>query len=236
MIEARSSVRVWKTTLTFSPAYADAIKAEAQRLARVGGGDWFQDRSYDEQFGLLQKAAGRYLTLALKRMRKAGLKFRYLVTAEFHKSGVPHFHGVFHELLTPIRKREWEARWPYGFSKFKLVPIGAERDAVRYATKYVAKDSASRIRASVRYGVDGEHGSGVAVVKQEPVAIVDREALPFFPEKATDPKEVGPQQSGPSEARLPGPVALALAGSGERPYGWRPEGFREGRPGGARYG
>lgn len=225
MIEARASLRVWKTTLTFSPSYAEAIKWRARRLAIAKAGDPWELRTYDEQCALLQKAAGRYLTLALKRMRKGRfvgrgknrkvlippLKFRYLITTEFHKSGVPHFHAVFHELET-MTKRQLEASWPYGFSKFKLVPVGAERDAIRYATKYAAKDCASRIRASIRYGVAGELGSAVDDRKvlersrsAEAVTSVDS-GVEGFPKGKTPPDREGRDQiqSGPSEARVPG--------------------------------
>lgn len=172
MIEAEASSRVWMACLEFKPEVAFAMKARAQLRERARGNAW-EALSSDERFRALQFQAGRYLTLWLKRLRKAGHKIRYLVAAEAHESGVPHYHAILHELGEPVRKccmecrRKqaaglpwrsgqgccWEASWPHGFTKFELVTSGDERRAVRYVTKYAAKNVAARLRPSIRYGV-----------------------------------------------------------------------------------
>lgn len=182
MVEARASHRVWKATLTFTPDEAYRYECEAILRAQKRNNDWDMVSPSDRKRYLLA-AAGRRLTLALKRARVAGMAFRYIAVPEFHKSGVVHYHLVIHEVGKPLLKhcqhcrkecscmvcfgtatRQCDSRkrpccltaaWPYGFSQFKLVPSGKLDNAVHYATKYAAKDASARIRASIRYGVDG---------------------------------------------------------------------------------
>lgn len=172
MSEARASSRVWMGTLTFNPQEVFLIRTRAEVRSERRAVKW-SELDEGAKFAALQVEAGRYVTLWLKRLRKAGHRFRYVITAESHVSGAPHFHIVLHELATPILKRVLEASWPFGFTKFKLVPSGEENRAVRYVTKYVAKNGASRIRASIRYGVGSEHGSDAAAFAAASVAAID---------------------------------------------------------------
>lgn len=175
MVEAEASTRVWMACLEFKPDTAFMLKARAQ-VRELRRGNVWDTLSADEQFRALQRQSGMLLTMWLKRLRKAGHKVRYLIACEAHKSGVPHYHAIIHELGEPIRKtctecrkksatgQPWrtgqgcclEASWPHGFTKFELVPRDQQRRAVRYVTKYAAKNVAARLRPSVRYGVGGD--------------------------------------------------------------------------------
>lgn len=89
----------------------------------------------------------------LKRLRKAHGKrggLRYLVVMEAHKSNLPHYHILLHEVFTdyPMRKALLRPAWRFGFSHWKL----ADEKAAPYVAKYLAKSAQARIRASIDYG------------------------------------------------------------------------------------
>jgi len=179
MSEAKASTRVWMGTLTVRPEERFKLQYSAEEYAARRQVAW-ETLDEGEKFIRLQVELGKVVTLWLKRLRKAGHRFRYLLTFEAHKSGFPHVHVVIHELSTEIRKRVLDASWRIGFAKFKLLPRGDEARAVRYVTKYIAKNGAARVRASIRYGVAGSHttadGVGapaaVQLIKLDPVQIL----------------------------------------------------------------
>lgn len=82
-------------------------------------------------------------------MRKKA-PFRFLAVFERHKDGFPHLHLLIHEQGQPLTKSAIQAEWRLGFSQCKLVDQGPK--AAFYVAKYLGKDAATRIRASVRYG------------------------------------------------------------------------------------
>lgn len=94
----------------------------------------------------------REFTLFFKRLRKVtGAKIRYLLVAEQHKDGWPHYHALLHEKGVAVTKRQLEHEWRLGFTQFKLVPLD-DPHVAGYVTKYIAKQALARIRASLRYG------------------------------------------------------------------------------------
>lgn len=126
-----------------------SLRAEA-RLAKRGV-RW-AELSPAEQFQARHQEISRDLTTWLKRVRKqSGARLRYLLVAEAHKSGLPHYHALIHErrFSVPVTERVLRHQWNLGFSKFQLVE-GSE--AAWYVAKYLAKDARARVRASVRYG------------------------------------------------------------------------------------
>lgn len=144
--EIAGSTRTWFGTLTLGP---QVQMANAMR-ARLRHPD-FNMASDERRFGYLVQAAGPLVTKWLKRVRKeSGARMRYMLVAERHKSGMPHFHIIVHEasIATPIRKDVLRRQWYHGFSRWKL----ATKGAARYLCKYLAKEAASRVRASCRYG------------------------------------------------------------------------------------
>ena len=104
------------------------------------------------------KVISAELTKYFKRLRKSGLKFRYVLVTEAHKDGYPHYHALIHEVSAQIPKSRLQADWPYGFTTFKLVK---DTKAAYYITKYLVKDARTRIRASGKYGQSGRSLPGL---------------------------------------------------------------------------
>ena len=155
--ETLNAPRTWFGTLTLRP--------EEHYLATCRMSEYLTSRSVPlgeltdaQEWALLVRLIGREITLMLKRLRKRGMKFRYLVVSERHKSGAPHFHMLLHEVGDPVRYRDLENAWPLGFSKWRLAtgPEGA-----RYLAKYLSKDASSRVRASEAYGSRAVNPLGV---------------------------------------------------------------------------
>lgn len=144
--------RSWFGTLTLSThEHAQAMFRARLRLARRG--TVFEALAPDAQFAERHRQIGRELTLWLKRVRKnAGTPFRYMLVAERHKSGLPHYHVLVHETERPIRHAVLTKAWHLGFSQFKLVDEGDEAQTARYVAKYLTKAAAARVRASADYG------------------------------------------------------------------------------------
>lgn len=141
--------RTWFGTLTLSPEQ-QALATYAAQCAV--GLDAFSKLSELERLPLRHAAVSRSLTLALKRLRKelgAGA-FRYLIVCEAHKSGLPHYHMLLHEVSsgTPVRKSSLSDFWRLGFSQWRL----AKPEAAWYVAKYLSKAALARVRASQRYG------------------------------------------------------------------------------------
>lgn len=185
--EIKASPRQWFGTLTFGSESRFRIECEAEkRLGFPLAGLSLRDRYLE-----LQKEAGRYLTLWIKRLRKAGHSFRYLATAEAHSDGFPHFHMVVHEIVAPITHKVLSSDWKEGFTKWKLIPEGDGGKAARYVTKYVSKNGASRIRASVRYGSSAPSplglGEGTDTVMLVNVRVDECSSVP---EGDIDPKKI----------------------------------------------
>lgn len=151
LIEWRRAARTWFGTLTLAPGEHDRVLHVARRYARMRGYD-FDAESFGEQFALRHRVISRYLTLYLKRLRKqSGAKFKYILVAEHHKSGLPHYHCLIHEVTEEdiLPKRLLEGEWPHGFTSWRLV-TDARQSA--YVCKYLSKTSAARVRASLGYG------------------------------------------------------------------------------------
>lgn len=153
-----ASGRSWFGTLTLSAE--EQAKAGYAAMSRYGVHS-FGELTAEEQLPLRHQAVQRSFTLALKRLRKrygAG-SFRYLLVCEAHKSGLPHYHMLLHEVRveTPIRKSALNDFWPLGFSQWRL----AEPKAAGYVAKYLSKDARARVRASQHYG-SGVHGTAYA--------------------------------------------------------------------------
>lgn len=108
--EITASNRTWFATFTLRPEEYYRFLAAARSKAANRGRVDFDALAYGEQFALVHEQIGVEITLMLKRMRKAGHRFRYMFVAEAHKSGVPHYHLLLHEIADPIRKAKLDAR------------------------------------------------------------------------------------------------------------------------------
>lgn len=161
LTEVETSSRTWFGTLTLDPAVAFQW--------RLKGSDYFgaqysrPDAKVEygnREFQCIHVIASLEITKALKRFRKkhrlsAG-SFKYLIVAEAHKSGVPHYHLLIHEKASdrPIRYEELRTFWSHGFYQYRLVK---ELHEATYLCKYLSKDMRARVRASQSYGQQPSH-------------------------------------------------------------------------------
>lgn len=149
--ETSFAVRTWFATLTLRPDRQQYYLAVARDKARRQGLD-FDALAYGDQFKRIHAAVSPEITKFLKRLRKnTGAPFKYLIVAEAHKSGLPHYHALFHEkaVAKPLRYEALTDEWKLGFSQFKLVK---DTRQATYLCKYLSKSMVARVRASLRYG------------------------------------------------------------------------------------
>lgn len=150
--ELAAASRTWFGTMTLRPEehYLASLRWEKAKAGRR-----FNELSATEQFQAEQEEIAKEITRWLKRVRKeSGAPLRYLLVAEAHKSGLPHYHVLVHETSPSktVGERTLRHQWKLGFSKFKLV----EGPAVAgYVAKYLTKEASARVRASVLYGKIG---------------------------------------------------------------------------------
>ena len=118
--ETVGSVRTWFGTLTLHPDRATQARMSADRALT----DAISDRSDPNYFNKMVDSVNPELTKFLKRVRKnSDARLRYMLVAEPHKSGMPHWHILIHEQSGVVTKRELEAAWRYGFSHWRLDPF-----------------------------------------------------------------------------------------------------------------
>lgn len=161
-METLQAPRTWFGTLTFAPSSSWATEARAiardvaawdDPIARRWDEDQagFANRVKAARFIRMHQANGPLLTKWLKRIRKeSGASLRYMLVAEAHKDGRPHYHALIHETHDGGRvlHKTLSSQWIHGFSQFKL----ADPAAAKYVCKYLAKSAEARIRASLDYG------------------------------------------------------------------------------------
>lgn len=149
LTEHRAAQRSWFATFTFRPEVhyqmlgRGVLRAESRAIPA------------DEIVGEREDAAqfaecAREITLYLKRVRKnTGARIRYILVAERHKSGLPHFHALIHEVSGSVKYEDLRSQWHHGHGMWKLV---RDEAAAFYVTKYLGKAQDARVRASLRYG------------------------------------------------------------------------------------
>ncbi len=148
--EIRDAPRTWFGTLTFRPEmqYRATCAVSLRLLSR---GTAYAELSEANKFRLTANELAKEITKYIKRLRKAGARLRYVIVAEAHKSGMPHFHMLAHEVTEdfPLRHKLLADQWLSGFSQWKLVQGPG---AANYVTKYLTKSVRAQIRASTGYG------------------------------------------------------------------------------------
>lgn len=146
--------RTWFVTLTLRPEeHFRSANLARVRLARLG--EDFDRLDASRQFYERHHEVSRWITLYLKRVRKeSAATLRYILVAEAHKSGLPHYHMLLHEavLEEPVRQKTIYSQWLHGFSDARLVAQDGDISAARYVCKYLAKSALARVRSSVGYG------------------------------------------------------------------------------------
>lgn len=162
--ELKAAHRTWFATLTVRPDERFVATMQASALAASAGHGTWASMSSENQFRYLVKFLGGEIDKFLKRVRKSGAAFRYLLVSEAHKDGFPHFHLLIHEAALPLTKRLLESNWRLGYSQFRLVNNSDPRSAF-YVCKYLAKSALTRVRASKRYGRDQLVSAGTEAVK-----------------------------------------------------------------------
>lgn len=136
------STRTWFGTFTINPYNRFLIDTRGRR----------SDAASDDNYLDRHRQVCRYLTLYFKRLRKSSRsKIRYMLVAEHHADGWPHYHVLIHERGVAVTKRELQGQWPYGFTHFKLIDR-ADKRVSGYICKYISKQALARIRASLKYG------------------------------------------------------------------------------------
>lgn len=156
IVEVRASQRTWFGTLTVRPETRFQYRMLTEHRLTEGGQQ--VDSASARYFREHVKDLGREITLFIKRVRKnSGARMRYLLVAERHKDGYPHFHVLIHEVhgSAPVTKAILEKAWQAGFSNWRLVSQDQPK-VVYYVTKYLTKSALTRVRASFRYGRDAE--------------------------------------------------------------------------------
>lgn len=152
--EVKAAPRTWFVTLTLNPGSHFEMQLRAITRLRERGSDW-DSMTADQQFAERHHEVSIELTKWIKRVRKAsGAPLRYCLVAEAHKSGLPHYHALIHEVDVnrPVRASTLRSKWGFGFSQCKLVAEGEENKSAAYVAKYLAKSAISRVRASLGYG------------------------------------------------------------------------------------
>lgn len=147
--ETAEAKRTWFGTLTLSPHNHFIMLSRAR--ARQSKNIDIDTLSPEAEFGFRHSEICRELTLYFKRLRKTGARLRYLVVAEAHKSGLPHYHLLIHEVDQDrqVKHKMLKDNWSLGFTKFNLV---TDKNQAQYLCKYLAKDARARVRASLQYG------------------------------------------------------------------------------------
>lgn len=168
--ETRLSARTWFGTITLAPEHHHVALAKARRVASRNAID-FDALEPDEQFQMRHHQINVELTKYIKRVRSnTGAPLRYLLVVEAHKSGLPHYHALVHQVAdTPVSKRDLQGAWALGFTQFKLVD--PETPAAFYVCKYLAKSALARVRASAGYGrgASRRYASEASSVEQTPM-------------------------------------------------------------------
>jgi hypothetical protein len=154
--ELAAAPRTWFITLTFRPEEHYRVRC-AVHLRLLARSQTWEETTEDFRFRLLATECGREITRYLKRLRKSDARFRYCLVAEAHKSGLPHFHMLLHEVSEdhPVRHKLLAEKWGAGFINAKLT--SSETRVAHYVTKYLTKSARARIRASEDYGSENRN-------------------------------------------------------------------------------
>lgn len=148
--------RSWIGTCTFKPEQRSALQARAEAASGAAAKDW-NSLGSAERFGFLQQEALRDTQRFWKRLRKAGLSFKYLAVFEGDDAGRPHMHCLVHETdaARKILKRELDNAWGLGFTDFRLLPPEPDTrllySAISYVTKGIITHPQGRVCASTDY-------------------------------------------------------------------------------------
>lgn len=148
--------RSWFGTFTLSMEAQALFLRRARDAHAEPNAEWWSEPHCDARFAAVRVQFLKELQKYWKRLRKRGLRFKYMLVFERHKSGLPHAHFLLHEQDGPIRKRWLRDTWPHGFFQASLVGGRAKsaadpEKAAWYAVKYLTKSDQARVVASRGY-------------------------------------------------------------------------------------
>lgn len=176
--EIKSAERTWFGTMTLaSPMHMRSYYIARKAAARAGVD--FDGLPPNEQFARRHRVISRWLTLWMKKVRKATRdkwdrdckavgqcpidgppRLRLMIVCERHQSGLPHYHCLVHESAAyATSERVLRKRWGFGHSTFRVVDETRTANAAWYMAKYLTKSSVARVRASLDYGNWNDVGS-----------------------------------------------------------------------------
>lgn len=176
--ECSMASRTWFGTLTLRPE-AHATMVSRARVELSDQGVDFDTLPFGEQFLQRHRQVSIELTKYLKRVRKESrAMFRYLLVAEHHKSGLPHYHALLHEWhgMGCVKHATLSKQWSLGFEKWRLLSDARE---ARYVCKYLGKATVARVRASGDYG----NGFALSAIAKSIAPVREREKV--TPQKGT---------------------------------------------------
>ena len=105
--EISQSQRTWFVTLTIRPGQLYLCEAIASKRD-VGLQSLPQDAQEKARFAVIVEEIQRFL----KRIRKnSKAKLRYILVQELHKSGLPHYHLLIHEVAGTLTKAVLQTAW-----------------------------------------------------------------------------------------------------------------------------
>jgi len=151
--EMKMAPRSWFVTLTFRPEVRFIMESRADNSTRRRRAERLCDLNSIDRYQAIAAVTGQEVTRWLKRVRKVSkAKLRYLLVAEAHNDGFPHYHLLLHEISGSATKRQIQSAWDRnGFSHCRLIDTRSGNEAY-YACKYLNKGASTRVRSSVHYG------------------------------------------------------------------------------------
>lgn len=168
-LETTIAARTWMGTLTLDPT-ALVRSLTICRSAMHSQGLDYDALPYSDQFAQLDRLFYKEFQKRMKLLRKnTDAPLRYLAVTEAHKSGVPHWHVLLHEVdpdrplrydadllgrqrVTVDGRRKWvKLRDPFWLAGFQHWDLKEAREA-SYVCKYLSKSLDAKVRASTRYG------------------------------------------------------------------------------------
>lgn len=151
--EVAAAPRTWFGTLTLNPQAHHVMLSRAIARAADRAVPWDKLTPH-EQFVARHIQCGKEITKYIKRIRKnSKATLRYLLVTEAHKSGLPHYHMLVHEVADggTVRHRHLSEAWSLGFENWRLSDPQKTGNPA-YLCKYLSKSLSARVRASQAYG------------------------------------------------------------------------------------
>lgn len=151
-----SGDRSWFGTLTMDLEHQGRMIVQARAKHGDPSAEWWADPYCDERFKLVCNEFHQEVRKYFRRLRHAGVNFKYFLVYERHKSGLPHAHFIIHEDGGRILKKMLRSHWPCGFMAASLIGgrsrnAPAPERAAWYAVKYLTKSRQARVKASPGY-------------------------------------------------------------------------------------